>query len=67
MNNFKTKCKTKYSSLAKEYIYEYSKKGEYKSSEITINIKVNNKNINNFKSKVISSKNRNYNNLITIE
>ena len=67
MTNFNSKCKTKYTNLTKEYVKISEISDETKGSRMTISLKVNNKNINNFKDKIISSKNRNYNNLIAID
>lgn len=67
MTNFNIKCKTKYSDLTKEYVKISKQLNEAKDTKVTITFKVDNKNINNFKNKVITSNNRNYNNLITID
>ncbi|UOW67234.1 hypothetical protein [Paraclostridium bifermentans] len=67
MTNFNIKCKTKYSDLTKEYVKISKQLNEAKDTKITITFKVDNKNSNNFKNKIITSNNRNYNNLITID
>ncbi|MGL5751411.1 MAG: hypothetical protein ACRCXT_12835 [Paraclostridium sp.] len=67
MSNFNSKCKTKYSDLTKEYTNISKQFDKSKTKDFKITFKVNNNNINNFKNKVITSKNRNYNNSITID
>lgn len=67
MTNFNSKCKTKYSNLTKEYVKISKQLNEPNPIKATMSFKVNNKNINDFKNKIITSNNRNYNNLITID
>ena len=66
MVNFNSKCKTKYSNLTKEYVEKSTQLNKFTIGKVSISLKVNNNN-NSFKNKIISSKNRNYNNLIIVE